>query len=184
MSAPSPQKAQRQFDWSFWVVASLSIGCGSVVLIQDGVTVFLTIFEEDTLIFLSIVPKVIAGTLIGALVRLLVARETIAHWLGSGSGLKGLLIACVAGVLIPAGPFTVFPLAAAMMVAGADAGAAIAFVTGWLVLGLNRAIVWESPFFGLGFVGLRMLCSFWVPLACGYGARLLQRQIGPEGEPS
>ena len=69
-----------------------------------------------------------------------------------------------------------------MMVAGADAGAAIAFVTGWLVLGLNRAIVWESPFFGLAFVGLRMLVSFWVPLVCGYGARLLQHRFKPSDE--
>ena len=173
----SPHKPRSHFDWSFWVVASLSMGCGLVVFWQEGASVFFSVFEEDLLIFLAIVPKVIAGTLIGALVRLLVARETIAHWLGSGSGLKGLLIACLAGLLIPAGPFTVFPLAGAMMVAGADAGAAIAFVTGWLVLGVNRAIVWESPFFGLGFVGLRMLASFWVPLACGYGARLLQHRF-------
>ena len=179
MSEPKPR---RHFDWSFWVVASLSIGSGLTVLLQDGSAVFWKILEEDALIFLSIVPKVIAGTLIGALVRLLVARETIAHWLGSGSGLQGLLIACLAGILIPAGPFTVFPLAGAMMIAGADAGAAIAFVTGWLVLGVNRAIVWESPFFGLAFVGLRMLVSFWVPLACGYGARLIQDRFKPSDE--
>ena len=179
MTKPKPR---RHFDWSFWVVASLSVGCGLTVFLQEGAGVFFGILEDDTLIFLSITPKVIAGTLIGALVRLLVARETIAHWLGSGSGFKGLLIACLAGVLIPAGPFTVFPLAGAMMVAGADAGAAIAFVTGWLVLGLNRAIVWESPFFGLAFVGLRMLVSFWVPLACGYAARLLQERFKPKDE--
>jgi uncharacterized membrane protein YraQ (UPF0718 family) len=173
----TPQKPRSHFDWSFWVVAGLSTTCGLVVWIQEGTGVFFSVFEEDLMIFLAIVPKVIAGTLIGALVRLLVARETIARWLGSGSGLKGLLIACIAGILIPAGPFTVFPLAGAMMVAGADAGAAIAFVTGWLVLGVNRAIVWESPFFGLGFVGLRMLVSFWVPLACGYAARLLQARF-------
>ena len=178
----SETKPRRHFDWSFWVVAFLSIGCGITVLLQDGAAVFFSVLEEDTLIFLSITPKVIAGTLIGALVRLLVARETIAHWLGSGSGFKGLLIACIAGILIPAGPFTVFPLAGAMLVAGADAGAAIAFVTGWLVLGINRAIVWESPFFGLAFVGTRILVSFWIPLACGYGARLLQHHFKPPDE--
>ena len=179
----SQKKPRGHFDWSFWVVAGLSVSCGLTIFLQEGATVFFSIFEEDLLIFLSIVPKVIAGTLIGALVRLLVAHETIAYWLGSGSGLKGLLIACLAGILIPAGPFTVFPLAAAMMVAGADAGAAIAFVTGWLVLGINRAIVWESPFFGLGFVGMRMLVSFWVPLACGYAARLLQHKFKPADQP-
>ncbi len=32
------------------------------------------------------------------------------------------------------------------MVSGADRGSAVAFVTGWLLLGVNRAVIWELPF--------------------------------------
>lgn len=176
-SSPAlPQsRPKRGLDWSFLVVASLSVGSALYIWRRDGSAVALSVFEEDALLFLEIVPKVVAGTLIGALVRLMVPREVIVRWLGASSGWRGLLIATLAGVLIPAGPFTVFPLAAAFLAAGADAGACVAFITAWLMLGLNRAVIWELPFFGTGFVGMRMAISAWVPLAAGYAARHLVR---------
>jgi uncharacterized membrane protein YraQ (UPF0718 family) len=158
-------------DWSFWIVAVLSIGGAAAVFLREGREVFVSVLVEDTQLFFEILPKVLAGTLIGALIRLLVSGETIAATLGAGSGWRGLGIATMAGVLIPAGPFTVFPLAAALLAAGADAGAATAFVSAWLLLGLNRAVVWEVPFFGPDFVGLRMLVSAPMPILLGFAAR-------------
>lgn len=169
-------------DWSFGIVAVLSIGGAAAVFVRDGSQVFLDILFEDALLFLEIVPKVLAGTLIGALIRLLVSKETIAATLGAGSGLRGLGIATLAGVLIPAGPFTVFPLSATLLAAGADAGAATAFVSAWLLLGLNRAIVWEVPFFGLDFVGLRMLVSAPAPILLGFAARAAFARLAAEPE--
>ncbi|HRE43280.1 MAG TPA: type III pantothenate kinase, partial [Terricaulis sp.] len=58
--------------------------------------------------------------MIGGLIRLLIARETIEKHIGEGSGLKGLAIAALIGTLFPAGPFTIFPLAAVLLVSGAD----------------------------------------------------------------
>ncbi|MHB2165392.1 permease [Alsobacter sp. R-9] len=175
-ATPLPQRPpKRGLDWSFWVVAGLSIVSAVAVWRRDGPAVFFDVLEEDLILFLEIVPKVVAGTLIGALIRLMIGREMIVRWLGASSGIRGLLIATIAGVLIPAGPFTVFPLAATFLVAGADAGAAIAFITGWLLLGLNRAVIWEMPFFGAAFVGWRMASSFWVPMAAGWLARYAMR---------
>jgi uncharacterized membrane protein YraQ (UPF0718 family) len=166
-------------DWSFWIVAALSVGAAAAVLAREGAEIALEILIKDGLLLVEIIPKVLAGTLIGALVRLLLPKETIAGLLGAGSGWRGLAIATAAGVLIPAGPFTVFPLAAGFLLAGADAGAAAAFIAGWLLLGLNRAIVWEVPFFGVEFVGLRMLASVWAPFAIGHAARVLASRFVP-----
>ena len=174
-------------DWSFWIVAVLSVGGAAIVFLREGREVFFEVLVEDTRLFIEIVPKVLAGTLIGALIRLLVSKETIAATLGAGSGLRGLGLAAVAGILIPAGPFTVFPLSAALLVAGADAGAATAFVSAWLLLGLNRAIVWEVPFFGLDFVGLRMLVSAPMPILLGLAARAAFGRLVPrasDGRPA
>jgi uncharacterized membrane protein YraQ (UPF0718 family) len=179
----SPTPPRKKVDWSLVIVGILSFGAAAITFFRDGSTVFLAILGEDSVLFLEIVPKVLAGSLIGVLVRLLVPREKIAHWLGAGSGWKGLLIASLAGVLIPAGPFTVFPLAGSMLMAGADAGAAVAFVTAWLLLGINRAIVWEQPFFGLHFVAIRMLVSLWVPPVLGYAARVLALRAKAETLP-
>jgi hypothetical protein len=166
--APSPR---RLFDWSFWVIAALTGVSLAYVWQRDGGAVVRDVFVEDTWLLLEIVPKVIAGNLIGELIRRLVPRAVIVRWLGAGSGLKGLLIAAFVGFLFPAGPFTVFPLAAGLLIAGADRGAAIAFVTAWLLIGINRMVIWELPFFGLDVVSLRAATSFWMPVAAGWLAR-------------
>lgn len=172
---------RRLFDWSFWLIAVLTTLSLAIVWQRDGTEIVRHIFIDDLWLFAEILPKVIAGTLIGELVRRLVPREVIVRWLGEGSGLKGLMIAAFIGFLFPAGPFTVFPLAAALLISGADRGAAVAFVTGWLLIGLNRMLIWELPFFGADIVGLRMLVSCWMPVAAGLLARWLPLRLA--GEP-
>jgi uncharacterized membrane protein YraQ (UPF0718 family) len=170
------------FDWAFGLVAALSLGCAAYVLRRDGLAVSRDILIEDIELFLTILPKVAAGCLIGALVRLLVPREIIVRWVGEGSGLKGLAIATGVGAIFPGGPFTIFPLAGAFMLSGADRGSAAAFVTAWLLLGVNRAIIWELPFFGTDIVALRFLISLPLPILAGALVRLGDRLI-PERTP-
>lgn len=160
------------FDWGFVIVAALSFGSMIWVTMRDGLTVSTHILGEDAWLFLTILPKVILGCLIGGLVRLLIARETIETHIGEGSGLKGLAIAGLIGMLFPAGPFTIFPLAAVLLVSGADRGAAIAFISAWLLIGINRAIIWEMPFFGTDFVLFRFLISLPMPVLLGAVARM------------
>jgi uncharacterized membrane protein YraQ (UPF0718 family) len=169
------------FDWAFGIVVALSVGCAAYVLMKDGVAVSRAILIEDIELFLTILPKVAAGCLIGAFVRLLVPREIIVRWVGEGSGLKGLAIATVVGSIFPGGPFTIFPLAGAFLLSGADRGSAVAFVTGWLLLGVNRAIIWELPFFGTDVVALRFLASMPLPILAGLLTRLADRFVPERG---
>ncbi len=169
------------FDWAFILVVGLSVAAGIHVYVRDGWDVFRAIFFEDLALFATILPKVAAGCLIGALVRLLVPRELIVRWVGEGSGLKGLLIASAVGAVFPGGPFTIFPLAGAFLLIGADRGAAVAFVTGWLLLGVNRAIIWEMPFFGPDIVAMRMGVTLAVPVLAGLLARFVDR-LFPEAK--
>jgi uncharacterized membrane protein YraQ (UPF0718 family) len=179
VSAKESANKRSVLDWPFVIVAALSIGSAAFVLHRDGAGVARAILVEDIELFLTILPKVAAGCLIGALVRLLVPREVIVRWVGQGSGLKGLAIATAVGAIFPGGPFTIFPLAGAFMLSGADRGSAVAFVTGWLLLGVNRAIIWELPFFGTDFVALRFLISLPLPLLAGLLARGVDR-LAPE----
>ncbi|MCA3617282.1 MAG: permease [Methylobacterium sp.] len=177
---------RKPLDWGFILVATLSIGSMVWVSLRDGIAVSQHILAEDFWLFLTILPKVALGCLIGGLIRLMIARETIERYIGEGSGLKGLAIAAIIGTLFPAGPFTIFPLAAVLMVSGADRGAAIAFISGWLLLGINRAVIWEMPFFGADFVLFRFLLSLPMPVLLGLAARasLFDRYVNrlPPGE--
>ncbi len=172
---------RKVIDWAFAVVAALSAVAAIHVWIRDGADVWFHILVEDLQLFATILPKVAAGCLIGALVRLLVPRELIVRWVGAGSGITGLAIASAVGAVFPGGPFTIFPLAGAFMLIGADRGAAVAFVNAWLLIGLNRAIIWEMPFFGPDFVLARALLSLPIPILTGLIARHIDRWL-PAGK--
>ena len=168
-------KKRPVLDWAFALVAALSLSAAIYIYQRDGWLIFRDILLEDFELFASILPKVAAGCLIGALVRLLVPREVIVRWVGEGSGIQGILIASLVGAVFPGGPFTIFPLAGAFLLSGADRGAAVAFVTGWLLLGINRAIIWEMPFFGTEIVAFRFGLSLAFPILAGLMARWLDR---------
>jgi uncharacterized membrane protein YraQ (UPF0718 family) len=174
------RRPRRAFDWSAAVVATLAVGSAIFVFIRDGQVRFLAILTEDVGLFATMLPKVLAGCFIGAFVTLLLPRETIARWVGAESGIGGILVATLAGAILPGGPFTIYPVAAAFLAAGADAGAACAFVISWTLIGYTRAIVWELPFFGLDFVAWRVLFSLPLPILAGVAARTAWRLMAPK----
>jgi uncharacterized membrane protein YraQ (UPF0718 family) len=170
-------KRRAAIDWSTVVIAAVVAAAVAKVLWQDGLDRAFEVLLSDLGLLADILPKVLAGCLIGAFVTLLLPREVVARWVGAESGFSGLFIATFAGAIMPGGPFTIFPIAGALLAAGADAGAAIAFVTSWTLLGYNRALVWEMPFFGYDFVLWRALVALPFPVLAGLLARLLLRAV-------
>ena len=168
-----PARRRRAFDWSAAVIAALAVTAAVTVYVRDGQQRFLAILTDDLGLFGWMLPKVLAGCLIGSFVTLLLPRETIARWVGSESGLAGILFATFAGAIMPGGPFTIYPVAGALLAAGADAGAACAFVIAWTLIGYTRAIVWELPFFGPDFVLWRVIFSLPLPIVAGLAARAI-----------
>jgi len=161
------------FDWSAAVIAALAISAGVAIYLRDGQARFVSIFTDDLTLFGGMLPRVLAGCLMGSFVTLLLPREAVARWVGAESGILGILIATIVGAILPGGPFTIYPVAGALLVAGADAGAACAFVISWTLLGYARVIVWEMPFFGINFVGWRVLFAVPLPIIAGLSARAL-----------
>src|SRR5207244_7227730 len=76
----------------------------------------------------GILPRVLAGCLLGAFIAEILPHEKVSRSLGPNSGLKGLLIGTAFGAILPGGPFTAYPVASALLAVGADFGATIAMV--------------------------------------------------------
>src|SRR6266702_7879527 len=157
----------RSFEWSTAIIAAISIGAALVVFLRDGTEKFLAILGNDLGLFASMLPKMAAGCLVSAFVTRLLPREVVARLVGTESGMLGLLIATLMGAALPGGPLTIYPVAGAFLVLGADAGTAIAFITAWNLLGYNRALIWEMPFFGPEFVGWRIIVALPLPILAG-----------------
>jgi uncharacterized membrane protein YraQ (UPF0718 family) len=167
----------RTFEWSTAIIASISVIAGTIVYIRDGFDRFSTILSSDLWLFTGMLPKMFAGCLIAAFVTRLLPREVVARVVGGESGLLGILIAMVMGAALPGGPLTIYPVAGAFLLLGADVGTAVAFITAWNLLGYNRALIWELPFFGPEFVGWRILIALPLPIIGGLLARSAARFI-------
>ena len=83
-------------------------------------------------------PILLLGFVIAGLVQVLVPKELISRWLGAQAGVKGILVACVVGGLVPGAPYAVFPLVASLYQAGAGVGAVVGFVSAWSLWSVSR----------------------------------------------
>lgn len=175
---PIKRRKRRPFDWSTVFIAAVMIPAAIAVYVRDGRDRFLEILFHDFWMFVDIMPKVLAACLIAAFVAVLMPRDAVVRWVGAESGFLGLVIATIAGIIVPGGPITVFPIAAAFLAVGADVGATIAFVTSWTLLGYSRILIWELPFFGYDFVLWRFIPALALPIVAGLLARAMAGWFG------
>ncbi len=130
-------------------------------------------WDDALATLLQIFPKVVGAILIAGFVQVLVPRQLVIKWMGEKSGWKGLLIACVVGILTPGGPMVSFPLIAALRSLGATVGTLVAYLLSWELMGIQRLLIWDIPIMGVKFTLLRLSLSFFFPLLSGLIAQKL-----------
>jgi len=157
----------------------------SVTLVwrRDGIDGVLDILFHDLALFGGILPRVLAGCLLGAFIAEILPHEKVSRSLGPKSGLKGLLIGTAFGAILPGGPFTAYPVAAALLTVGADFGATIAMVVSWTLIGYGRAVAWELPIMGADFTLWRIVIALPIPVLAGALGRFVYVRMYPQGEP-
>lgn len=176
-----PRRRISAFDWSTGVIAVAALVAGAVVYLHEGQDRFVATLVGDVGVVAYMLPKVLAGCLMGTLVTLLLPREVVTRWIGAESGWVGFIVAFLAAVIVPGNPLTIFPVAGALLVAGADIGAVVVFITTWAVVGYQRALVWELPFLGLDFTIWRIIVSLPLPFVAGALARMVVRARNKDG---
>lgn len=117
-------------------------------------------------------PLLIVAFVIVGYVNVLAPQDVVSAWIGPGSGWRGLFVGTAAGMLLPGGPYVVFPLIAALYRAGAGVGPTVAMITSWAGLAL-LSVSFELPFLGWRFSVLRLGLSLLVPALVGWAARAI-----------
>src|SRR5258708_32366448 len=125
---PRPGRPRKPVSWSMLFIAVLVFVSATLVWRRDGIDGVLEILKHDLALFGGILPRVLAGCLLGAFIAEILPHEKVSRSLGPKSGLKGLLIGTAFGAILPGGPFTAYPVASALLTVGADFGATIAMV--------------------------------------------------------
>jgi uncharacterized membrane protein YraQ (UPF0718 family) len=117
-------------------------------------------------------PMIILGVLMAGAISALLPHELIQSWIGPGSGWRGLLVACAAGILIPGEPVLALPFLAGLERSGAAIGVIVALLCSWTLLGLSRLPV-ELGVLGPRLTLVRMAAALPVPVLAGALAQSL-----------
>lgn len=117
-------------------------------------------------------PLLVIAFLIVGYANVLAPQQLIQAWIGPESGWKGLLLGELVGMVLPGGPYVVFPLIAVLYKAGAGIGPAVTIITSWAMLGLV-SVSFELPFMGWRFTAVRWTLGLVFPVVCGFLATLL-----------
>lgn len=160
--------------WGFFAVACLT---GAACWWIKGSEAFSEALVRDARLLVGLLPRVCVALSIAALIWFLLPRDRISGLVGQESGIRGLMVATIAGTVTPGGPSSAYALLAVLAASGADRGALIAYITAWATLGLQRILVWDVPFMGSEFAVLRMLVSLPLPIVAGLIARRLPFEL-------
>jgi hypothetical protein len=175
-----PKRARKPVGWSMIMIGVLVAVSATLVWRRDGIDGVLEILTHDLALFGGILPRVLAGCLLGAFIAEILPHEKVSRSLGPNSGLKGLLIGTAFGAILPGGPFTAYPVAAALLTVGADFGATIAMVVSWTLIGYGRAVAWELPILGVDFTLWRIVISLPIPVLAGALGRFVYVRMYPK----
>lgn len=117
-------------------------------------------------VLLQVVPLLIAAFLVAGMTQVLVTKEFVTRWLGSQTGWRGIGLACLAGAIIPGGPYVYYPVTAVMLHNGAGLGVLVAFISAKNLWSVSR-LPYEIALIGLEFTVSRFLLTLIFPPLIG-----------------
>jgi len=110
-------------------------------------------------IALTVFPVLFLIFILMGVVSAFVSKETIASWLGSGSGVSGIFIGEIVGCFALIQPAAVFPFAGILRDRGASYGAILGFVMTGILIGVST-LSFEIKLFGKNFTLTRNILTF------------------------
>lgn len=111
-------------------------------------------------------PWIVVSMFLAGLVSQWLEPELVARWFGRESGLIGIALGALLGMLGTGSRFAVYPLAVSLLAADASPGAVVAFTTSWQLTSIARLPA-EFPFFGVPFALVRFAVSLVISIAGG-----------------
>lgn len=119
------------------------------------------------------IPLLLIAFALTGFVTVLAPQDLVTQWIGPESGLSGVLISEVVGMLLPGGPYVIFPLIAVLYETGGGVVQVVTIITSWASIGLLR-LAFEIPFMGWRFSAVRWGLAALVPLAAGLALLLFR----------
>ena len=166
MAQGEEKKKTSLIDPAIIAFTALVLITGALCYVR-GKGVFLQGLDDAVDMMWQVLPKVMGALLLAGFVQVILPGELVVKWIGKKAGIKGIMIACLAGALTPGGPIISFPLVSALYRMGANISALVAYLTAWELLGVQRMFIWDIPLMGVKFTVLRVAISIFFPVLAG-----------------
>jgi uncharacterized membrane protein YraQ (UPF0718 family) len=151
------------------LVPTIIMGVITVILLiigyQKGV-IHIAGLKSALEMTIQILPLLILSFITAGMIQVLLPSQLLSQWIGTESGLRGILIGTVAGGLSPGGPYVSLPIAAGLLSAGASIGTMVAFLTSWSLWAVSR-LPMEVGILGWKFTLIRLASTFLFPPIAG-----------------
>ncbi|MBN1234192.1 MAG: permease [Candidatus Coatesbacteria bacterium] len=143
-----------------------------IVGIYKGQGQHITAIKYGGSLMLQIIPLLLFAFFVAGMIQELIPQKAISHWVGSESGLRGIIIGTIAGGFTPGGPYVSLPIIAGLIKSGASIGTIVAFLTAWSLWAIARLPL-EIGILGYKFTIIRVACTFFFPPLAGLLAQFL-----------
>tara|TARA_Y100000590_G_scaffold276429_2_gene310353 strand:+ start:1836 stop:2363 length:528 start_codon:yes stop_codon:yes gene_type:complete len=134
----------------------------------QGNNLHITGLQISAKMIVQMMPLLLLALVIAGMSQVFAAQQEafITKWLGPESGLRGIMLASVAGTLTPGGPVVTVPLLAGLLRSGSSIGVAVAYLTGWGAWSLARLPL-EVAILGWKFTLIRVASVCLLPPIAG-----------------
>jgi uncharacterized membrane protein YraQ (UPF0718 family) len=120
----------------------------------------------------------VLGFVLAGLMDVLIPAPALSRWLGDERPGRGILIGWGAGLLIPGGPYLVFPVVANLFRKGAAPGPLISLLTAKTLVSPIRMLTYEAPLLGWPLTLARFIPGVLLPPVMGVIGQWLYGAFG------
>jgi uncharacterized protein len=153
-------------DASLWVLLALVALALTMAVIRDP-DLPLQGLAASARLFRGVWVELALGFVLAGLLEVLIPQPAISRWLGAEHPTRALLVGWGAGLIIPGGPYLVFPAVANLFRSGAAPGPLIALVTAKTLVSPIRMLTYEAPLLGWPLTLARFIPGVLIPPIMG-----------------
>lgn len=163
-------------DFGTWLLLALLALVGVCVYLRDpqlpaqGVLAAMRMLEGVWL-------QLALGFLLAGLLSVAIPTSWMAEWMEQQNATRAIVVAWIAGMITPGGPYVFFPVAGSLVKAGATPGAVIAFLSGKMLVNVVRTLTYEAPILGWRLTIARLIPALVAPLVLGLLGQWLYRLL-------
>ncbi|MFC1490059.1 permease [Candidatus Latescibacterota bacterium] len=148
----------------------------SYIAYRNGEGQHITGLKSAFQLTIQIIPLLIFAFIIAGMIQTLLPQDLVSKWIGTESGMRGIIVGTLAGGLTPGGPYVSLPIVAGMLKSGASNGTMVAFLTSWSLWAVAR-LPMEIGILGWKFTAIRLGSTLIFPPIAGIIANVIDKFV-------